>query len=211
MIGAEGGATILDGDGSFKRRTEAYLAKHPDATYDEVEAACFPGEDGRLQLYAISPRHLEACATRTCQVLVEGEYSGVLAPGEHYIPIRKDLSNLDDVLEQIQSDEQRRRLTENAYRDVVASGRYGYERFVAEVEQAASEGLERKGAQSGAPAVNGAGPKAPLPTLHRRAERLDRTSWRRVAAAVRWARALRRARGTLTPGSLGQPRRSRLP
>ena len=211
VIGAEGGATILDGDGSFKRRTEAYLAKHPDATYDEVEAACFPGEDGRLQLYAISPRHLEACATRTCQVLVEGEYSGVLAPGEHYIPIRKDLSNLDDVLEQIQSDEQRRRLTENAYRDVVASGRYGYERFVAEVEQAASEGLERKGAPSGAPAVNGAGPKAPLPTLHRRAERLDRTSWRRVAAAVRWARALRRARGTLTPGSLGQPRRSRLP
>jgi hypothetical protein len=211
VIGAEGGATILDGDGTFKRRTEAYLHKHPDASYEEVEAACFPGEDGRLQLYAISPRHLEACATRTCQVLVEGDYSGVLTAGEHYIPISKDLSNLDEVLDQIQSDERRAQLTENAYRDVVASGRYGYERFVAQVEEAAEEGLESKGLPSGASAANGAGPRTPLPTLHRRAERLDRTSWRRVAAAVRWARALRRARGTLTPGGSGLPRRSRLP
>ena len=179
-----------------------------------MEAACFPGEDGRLQLFAISPRHLEACATRTCQVLVEGDYSGVLRPGEHYIPISKDLSNLDDVLEQLQSDEQRERLTEAAYRDVVASGRYGYERFVAEVEQAAAEGLALKGAGAGsaAAASNGASPQAPpLRTLHRRAERLDRTSWRRVAAAVRWARALRRARGTVLPGNMGLPRRSRLP
>ena len=74
------------------------------AMYSEMDGVGAVGaklvwEDGRLQLFAISPRHLEACATRTCQVLVEGEYSGVLRPGEHYIPVRKDLSNLDDVLE----------------------------------------------------------------------------------------------------------------
>ena len=32
--------------------------------------------DGKLQLHAISPRHIEACATRTCQVLVEGDLMG---------------------------------------------------------------------------------------------------------------------------------------
>ena len=215
MIGAEGGATILDGDGTFKRRTEHYLAKHPDASFEEVEAACFPGEDGRLQLFAISPRHLEACATRTCQVLVEGDYSGVLRPGEHYIELRKDLSNLDDVFDQIESDQHRERIAEAAYRDVVASGRYSYERFVGEVESAAAEGLARKaeaGASPAPAASNGAGPQpATLPTLYRRAERLDRISWRRVAAAVRWARALRRARGSVLPGNLGLSRRSRMP
>ena len=215
VIGAEGGATILDGDGTFKRRTEQYLAKHPDASFEQVEAACFPGEDGRLQLFAISPRHLEACATRSCQVLVEGDYSGVLRPGEHYIELRKDLSNLNDVLDQIESDEHRGRIAEAAYRDVVASGRYSYERFVGEVERAAAEGLARKaeaGASPAPAATNGAGPQAAtLPTLYRRAERLDRISWRRVAAAVRWARALRRARVTLLPGNLGLSRRSRLP
>ena len=196
VIGAEGGATVLDSDGTFKKRTERFLAAHPDASYEEVEAACFPGEDGRLQLFAISPRHLEACATRTCQVLVEGSYSGVLRPREHYIEIRRDLSNLPDVLQQIESDEHRQNLTEAAYRDVVASGRYGYERFVSEVEQAAEEGLAGKPAPDGEPRRD----QAAIARIHRRAERLDRVSWRRVAAAVGWARALRRVRGAL-PGA----------
>ena len=98
-IGVEGGATILDEEGKFKERTDAYLAEHPEAGFDEIEENCFPGEDGKLQLLAISPRHLEACATRTCQVLVAGEYSGVLEPGRHYIELGRDLSNLDEVIE----------------------------------------------------------------------------------------------------------------
>ncbi len=115
-------------------RTERYLDEHPDASFEEVEAACFPGEDGKLQLFAISPRHLEACATRTCQVLVEGEYSGVLRAGEHYIPIAKDLSNVEEVLDIVQSDSERERITDNAYRDVVASGDYTYRGLVEQVE-----------------------------------------------------------------------------
>ena len=103
-IGIEGGATVLDRDGVFKERTERYLAEHPDAGYDEVEANCFPGEDGKLALMAISPRHLEACATGTCQVLVEGSYNGILRPGDHYIELRDDLSNLEQVLETMASD-----------------------------------------------------------------------------------------------------------
>ncbi len=90
-VGVEGGATVLDLDGAFKQRTEAYLAEHPEAGFDEVERNCFPGEDGKLSLFAVSPRHLEACATRTCQVLVEGDYSGVLEPGRHYLPAARRL------------------------------------------------------------------------------------------------------------------------
>ncbi len=135
-IGAEGGATVLDRTGEFKRRTDAYLTEHPGASYEEVEAACFPGEDGKLALFAISPRHMEACATRTCQVLVEGDYSGVLRAGEHYIELRRDLSNLDEVMELIARDTERERITEAAYRDVVASGRHTYKRMVADLESA---------------------------------------------------------------------------
>ncbi|HEY6638977.1 MAG TPA: glycosyltransferase [Solirubrobacterales bacterium] len=135
-IGVEGGASVLDRDGSFKTATERYLVEHPKATFEKVEAACFPGQDGKLSLFAISPRHLEACATRTCQLLVEGDYNGILRPGEHYIPIRPDLSDLEDALEELGSDERRRQIVETAHRDVVASGRYQYSRFVAEVEDA---------------------------------------------------------------------------
>jgi hypothetical protein len=130
MIGVEGGASILDRDGSIKRRTEEYLSRHPQASFEEVETNCFPNLDGYLHLFATSPRHLEACSTKTCQVLVEGQYDGILFPGQHYIELKRDLSNLDEVLETIKRDELRDEIVERAYRDVVASGRYSYRSFV---------------------------------------------------------------------------------
>jgi hypothetical protein len=181
VLGAEGGATVLDPKGEFMVRTKRYLDQHPGASFEEVEAACFPGEDGKLQLFAISPRHLEACATRTCQVLVEGQYSGVLRPGEHYIEVKRDLSNIEEVLDLLQRDDLRERLTENAYRDVVASGRYTYRSLVESVES--ESGLAMSTARE---------PEAPrLLRRHRMAERADRVSWLKMASYVRSARALR--------------------
>jgi hypothetical protein len=129
-VGAEGGASILDRDGAIKERTERYLAEHPGAGFEEVEAACFPELDGFLNLMALSPRHLEACVTRTCQVLVEGEYNGVLEAGRHYIELRRDFSNVGEVVELLRDEGLRERIVELAYREVVESGRYSYGRFV---------------------------------------------------------------------------------
>ena len=97
---------------------------------EEVEAACFPGKDGSVPLYAISPRHLECCATRTCQILTEGDYNGILQPGVHYLSLKKDFSNLDDVLNEVVLDRKRAQLVKRAFEDVVASGHYTYKKFV---------------------------------------------------------------------------------
>ena len=172
-IGLEGGASVLDIDGVFKGRTEEYLAEHPDALYDEVEDACFPGEDGKLALFALSPRHLEACATRTCQILVRGGYNGVLEPGRHYIELEPDLSNLESVLATLGDEERRSAITDAAYADVVASGRYTYAAMVEDIERFA--GLAPAPAHAGvrdraALAVNGVA---------------DRLAWLRVAYALR--------------------------
>jgi hypothetical protein len=125
-IGVEGGASILDRDGTLRERTLAYVADHPGASFEEVEAACFPGLDGSLGLMAISPRHLEACATRTAQVLVEGEYNGILRPGTHYLPLKRDFSNLSDTLSAMADDNVRSRLADHAFRDIVESRRFEY-------------------------------------------------------------------------------------
>lgn len=172
QLGVEGGASILDLDGSIKDRTEVYLADHPQATFDEVEAACFPGRDGELGLFALSPRHLEACATRTCQVLVEGAYNGVLRPGVHYLQLKRDFSNLEQTLSEIQSDALRAEIVENAYRDIVLSGRYTYRSFVEEIERVALSSI------------------APHDTARdqrtwQMSRRLDRLSWYDVALRVR--------------------------
>jgi hypothetical protein len=132
-IGVEGGASLIDRDGSIRARTKAYVALHPDATFNEIEAACFPGFDGTLDLKAISPRHLEACLTRTGQVLIDGSYNGILRAGEHYLPLRSDFSNLAEVLEAMSSEENRTALAERAYRDVIATESLQYPCFVEDV------------------------------------------------------------------------------
>jgi glycosyltransferase involved in cell wall biosynthesis len=160
--------------------TMRYVAAHPDATYDEIEAACFPGRDGELALFALSPRHLEACATRTGQILVEGGYSDVLEPGRHYLPVRADLSDLGEVLEAAKDEDRRRALTDAAYEDIVASGRWTYRGFVEQVD-----------------GVLLAGPEPGRRPLLRAAELAGRAydwlAWRRVAMRVTRSRAYRLA------------------
>jgi hypothetical protein len=134
-IGIEGGASILDRDGSVRACVENRLFQDPQATFPELEAACFPGRDGELSLFAISPRHLEACATRTAQILVEGEFGGILRPDEHYLPLRRDLSNLDQVLDAVEQDRDLpAAISDRAHREVVESGSYTYRRLVRDVE-----------------------------------------------------------------------------
>lgn len=200
VLGAEGGATVLDRSGDIYVRTERYLAEHPDATFEEVEAACFPGEDGRLALFAISPRHLDAAATRTCQVLVEGDYSGVLEAGKHFIEIKRDLSNVEEVLDQMADEELRKRITEDAYRDIVESGRYTYRRFVEQIET--ESGLAAATPRE----AYGFG----LRVRHRLAEATDRLSWTKMAIYVYSARALRWIGNVLLPRRLTESVRERL-
>ncbi len=98
-LGANSGSSLLDPYGKIQKSVRAFLRNHPDAGFDEVEDHCFPGEDGRYRFTAISPRVLEAALLESCQILVEGEYSRVIDPGIHYIPIRADASNFDEVVE----------------------------------------------------------------------------------------------------------------
>ncbi len=122
MLGCLGGSGLLDVDDSILRRVNAYVAQHPDATFSETEAACFPGLDNRIHLYALSPRHFECAMTKTCQILMEGDYAGVFEPGVHYIELKKDYANLRDVLEQVRDKEHCARIAQRCFDDVVGDG-----------------------------------------------------------------------------------------
>jgi len=130
VLGCEGGATLHDPDGSIKKKVDIYVNQHEGATFEEVEQACFPGLDGNIKFLVLTPRVFDACMTRTCQVLVEGEYGGILKPGVHYIEIKKDWSNIADVIKQIEDAELCERLADNAYRDIAESGLYTYQNYI---------------------------------------------------------------------------------
>jgi hypothetical protein len=75
-------------------------------------------------------------------VLFEGRYSGVVEPWTHYIPLRKDGANLDEVFAALADGPRVDAIAERAFEDIVASGRYSYASWVRmidhELEAAAS-------------------------------------------------------------------------
>ena len=97
-IGVEGGASILDRDGTIRKIVLDYLKENPGVTFSEVSDKFLKKVDNALTLRCISPRHFEACITRTCQFLVEGNYNDIFIPWRHYIPIKKDYSNVEEVI-----------------------------------------------------------------------------------------------------------------
>lgn len=133
ILGCEGGASLFDPTGEIRIAVEKYIMGNPGATFNEVEAACFPEKDHTLDLITISPRHFESIITKTCQVLVEGEYQGILKPGIHYIELKRDYSNLDIVLEKIHDVEYCKTIAENAYKDIYLSGKYSYNNFAGKI------------------------------------------------------------------------------
>jgi hypothetical protein len=172
-LGVESGAGILDRDGTIQKKTDEYLMRHPQASFEEVEAACFPNLDGSLHLFVISPRHLEACATKTCQVLIEGAYNGILVAGKHYIQLKRDFSNTNQVLNLIKQDNLREEIAERAYREVVESGRYTYKGFVEFILEKSLEYLE--------PGYSSSTHSPRNKLFYHWNELMDRFSWTQVA------------------------------
>ena len=134
-LGTESGASITDFDSSLEQRTQAYLREHPTADFWEVHRAILAPYEGNAPINVISSKIFEAIALRTALILFPGDYSGIVQPWYHYIPLEKDFSNMDVVAEKLRDGEFLRAMTERAYEDIVASGQYAYWAFIKEFDK----------------------------------------------------------------------------
>ena len=130
FIGVEAGVSIFDIDDRVQPAAEQMLRENPSISMEEMSARLLEPWENNIPHRVISPRHFEAAAFRVTQILYEGRYSGILEPMVHYLPLRKDFSNFDEVIGLFKDPEVRRSLTERAYADLIASGRYSYRAFV---------------------------------------------------------------------------------
>gem|GEM_PF-2548523 len=144
VIGCESGLSVVDWYGEVEARVRAILRAEPTLSFEEVSLRMPPGWDSQ-RFFAISPRHLEAVITKTCQILVEGDYSGVLKPDRHYIPLKRDFSNLNEVLAKLRDSALVEEIVECAYNDIYLSGRYSYRAFAHQIEQAFFDQLRDDG------------------------------------------------------------------
>jgi hypothetical protein len=134
VLGTESGSNVFDEDGSLTQAMDGALRQNPELTFEEMHRAFLTERDGQIRMNQISPRMFEAIALRTALVLFEGEYSGILQPVEHYIPLKKDFSNVDWVLNELDDVHRLEQMVDRAYRDIVKSEKYSYRAFVRTVD-----------------------------------------------------------------------------
>jgi hypothetical protein len=118
-IGAESGTYYLEKTDRTQKEVEAFLSRHPKAIFEEVHERFFKNYSNPVNGKAISSRHFEAVGTKTCQILLEGNYNGILKPNTHYISLNKDYSNMDEVLEKFGDQDFLKEMAKNTYEYVL--------------------------------------------------------------------------------------------
>ncbi len=129
-LGTESGSNVFDFDGSLERTIQQALKINPALTYEEAYQRWIAPHEGLVKMNQISPKIFESIALQTALILFEGSYSGVIQPELHYIPLKKDFSNIDEVLDKIQDDEYLQDLTRRTYQDIIETGAYSYKSFI---------------------------------------------------------------------------------
>jgi len=129
-LGTESGSNVFDFDGSLETKYREMTTKRGGTVgYEDFCQYTDPLEN-EIQMGQISPRIFEAAAAGTPMILFSGRYSGIVAPDEHYIELKKDFSNIDQVLDRIKHIDTLEQVADRAHRHLIQSGNYDYSRFV---------------------------------------------------------------------------------
>jgi hypothetical protein len=127
IIGGESGTYYLDRRGELIAKAKNYMKSHPDASFDEIFRLFFALPPTHyVSGKCISSRHFEPIGTKTCQILLEGDYNGILKADEHYISIKKDLSNADDAVMRFKDHDYRMAMVNRAYEYILHEHTYAH-------------------------------------------------------------------------------------
>jgi spore maturation protein CgeB len=125
VIGAESGTYYLNERGRLLDRARAYnLLEDRTAEFDVVFERFFRRQPRAVSGKSISSRHFEAVGAKACQILLEGDYNGLLEAGTHYISVKKDLSNMAEVIERFRDETYRNDMVERTYEYVLSEHTY---------------------------------------------------------------------------------------
>lgn len=135
ILGSESGSNVFDWDGTLAAKIQEFKDKNPRADDSIVYSELIQSLEMSGLMNQVSPRVFEAIAARTVLVLFEGSYSDVVMPDVHFIPLKKDGSNLENVFKLLADGAYVDAMAEQAYQDIIVSGRYSYNSFVRLVDE----------------------------------------------------------------------------
>ncbi|MBR1156118.1 hypothetical protein [Bradyrhizobium sp. JYMT SZCCT0428] len=143
VLGTESGSNVVDKTGSIRAAIKEASGRNPKLSEAELYNEFVRPHDGEVQMNQISPKTFEAAAMKTALIHFEGEYSGLLKPHEHFIPLRKDFANIDFVLERLADVAELQAMAERTYKALCQPAKYGYQVFIAKVDAAVERNCRR--------------------------------------------------------------------
>ena len=130
LLGVESGSSIIDFDGKLEKKVNEALESASDLSFEEIHNKYLKDFEGNVKINQISPRCFEAAALKTPMILFEGGYSKILKPHIHYIPLKKDFSNFEEIMIKIKDENFLQELADRAYNDIALNPQYSYEEFI---------------------------------------------------------------------------------
>lgn len=130
MLGSESGSNVFDFKGSFERKFNGIDFESPKASAVLGELALI---EKKFDVGQISPRVFECAQNYTPMILYEGRYSDIIQPYQHYLPLKKDHSNIEEVFQAVERIDDLEDMATRAYEHLVASGQHSYRSFVEKV------------------------------------------------------------------------------
>ena len=149
-LGSESGASFVDYTGLVHQEIDAYEAAHPEASFEEIRERFLEGRDGETIIHVISPRVFEAAALRVLMILYPGAYSDVLQAGRHYLELKFDHSNLDEIIQILRTPARAQEVIENAYQEIACSQKWTHRAFIENFDRIVDEELEKYAEYTGA-------------------------------------------------------------
>jgi hypothetical protein len=134
MLGTESGANIFDWDSLLSQEIKDYQSRHPNSTHKETYLNLLRDREIDGLMNQVSPKIFEMAAAKTIMVLFEGEYSGVVEPHTHFLPLKKDFSNLGQIITLLKDNDLMNAMAERTYIDIIVSGKFSYRKFVRMVD-----------------------------------------------------------------------------
>ncbi len=134
MLGTESGSNVFDWNGDLQSSIDRYSKEMPNAQEEDIYQDIIREREIDGLMNQVSPRVFEMAAAKTIMVLFEGSYSGVLEPGIHFLPLKKDFSNLDRIMAELKDGVKMDAMAERVYKDIILSEKYSYQIFIEMVD-----------------------------------------------------------------------------
>lgn len=100
-ISCESGNFFLQWSDSLRKKINNLIIKDKRITFAEIFKNILKKSNTHFHGGLISSRHFDAISNGSCNLLVEGKYQGLIEADKHYIELKSDFSNYNEIIEKL--------------------------------------------------------------------------------------------------------------